>query len=311
MELRQLVYFEAVARHGGFSRAAQQLRIAQPAVSAQIRRLETELGTALLERTTRRVSLTHAGELFLARARTVLDELDGARADLDELAAVRRGHLRIGATLVLASIDLPRSLARFHRRYPGVTLALRTGLIAQLLDDLDSGTVDVVVGPLHDDLPAGFVADPLAPENLVLITAPDRRLPPVATLAAVRDEPFVCLPVGSGLQALLVAAAAAEGFTPRIPFETHSPGSIRELVSAGLGVALLAESAAVAGGPAVQVHSLEPPLAHPPIGIIQVRGRVPSPAARAWQQYLCYPGGNPRTQTPAAASPISSWTPAK
>src|SRR5215469_3500076 len=291
MELRQLVYFEAVARHGGFSRAAEQLRIAQPAVSAQIRRLESELGTALLQRTTRRVALTHAGELFLARTRTVLDELDGARAELDELAAVRRGHLRIGATLVLASIDLPRSLARFHRRYPGVTLALRTGLIAHLLDDLDSGTVDVVVGPLHDDLPAGFLAEPLAPENLVLITAPDRRLPPVATLAAVRDEPFVCLPAGSGLHALLVAAAAAEGFTPRIPFETHSPGSIRELVSAGLGVALLAESAAVAGGPAVQVHSLDPALAHPPIGVIQVRGRVPSPAARAWQQYLCGPGG--------------------
>ena len=236
MELRQLVYFEAVARHGGFSRAAEQLRIAQPAVSAQIRRLESELGTALLQRTTRRVALTHAGELFLARTRTVLDELDGARAELDELAAVRRGHLRIGATLVLASIDLPRSLARFHRRYPGVTLALRTGLIAHLLDDLDSGTVDVVVGPLHDDLPAGFLAELLAPENLVLITAPDRRLPPVATLAAVRDEPFVCLPAGSGLHALLVAAAAAEGFTPRIPFETHSPGSIRELVSERVGI---------------------------------------------------------------------------
>src|SRR5215469_16692383 len=282
MELRQLVYFEAVARHRGFSRAAEQLHIAQPAVSAQIRRLESELGTALLQRTTRRVALTHAGELFLARTRAVLDELDG----------VRRGHLRIGATLVLASIDLPRSLARFHRRYPGVTLALRTGLIAQLLDDLGSGVVDVVVGPLHDDLPAGFLAEPLAPENLVLITAPDRRLPPVATLAAVRDEPFVCLPAGSGLHALLVAAAGAEGFAPRIPFETHSPGSIRELVSAGLGVALLAESAAYAAGPAVQVHSLDPPLAQPPIGVIQVRGRVPSPAARALQQYL-----------------FSSWTP--
>jgi DNA-binding transcriptional LysR family regulator len=286
MELRQLIYFEAVARYGGFSRAAEQLRIAQPAVSAQIRRLETELGTVLLQRTTRRVALTHAGELFLARTRTVLDQLDGARADLDELAAVLRGHLRIGATLVLASIDLPRSLARFHRRYPGVTLALRTGLIAELLAELDSGTVDVVIGPMHDDLPASFAAEPLAAENLVLVTPPGRRLAPAATLAAVRDEPFVCLPASSGLHALLVAAAAAAGFTPRIPFETYSPGSIRELVSAGLGVALLAESAAYAAGPAVQVHPLEPALEHPPIGVIQVRGRTPSPAARAWQRHL-------------------------
>ena len=71
MELRQLAYFEAVVRHGGFSRAAQQLQIAQPAVSAQVRRLERELGTTLLERTTRRVALTPAGELVLARARSV------------------------------------------------------------------------------------------------------------------------------------------------------------------------------------------------------------------------------------------------
>src|SRR5260370_485040 len=243
MELRQLIYFEAVARFGGFSRAAEQLRIAQPAVSAQIRRLETELGTVLLQRTTRRVALTHAGELFLARARTVLDQLDGARADLDDLAAVLRGHLRIGATLVLASIDLPRSLARFHRRYPGVTLALRTGLIAELLAELDSGTVDVVLGPMHDDLPASFAAEPLAAENLVLVTPPGRRLASAATLAAVRDEPFVCLPASSGLHALLVAAAAAAGFTPRIPFENYSPGSVPEPVSAGVGARQQQEAA--------------------------------------------------------------------
>jgi DNA-binding transcriptional LysR family regulator len=92
--------------------------------------------------------------------------------------------------------------------------------------------------------------------------------------------------------ALLVDAAAAEGFAPRIPFETHSPASIRELVSAGLGVALLAESAAHAPGPAVRVYPLQPPVAHQPIGVIQVRGRPASAAARAWQRHLrqIYPG---------------------
>src|SRR5882757_8519745 len=89
MELRQLAYFEAVVRHGGFSRAAEQLNIAQPAVSAQVRRLERELGAALLERTTSRVRLTPAGELVLARARSALAQVEGARADLAELAAGR------------------------------------------------------------------------------------------------------------------------------------------------------------------------------------------------------------------------------
>src|SRR5438445_755751 len=136
MELRQLAYFDAVVRHGSFTKAAQRLHIAQPAVSAQIRRLETELGTTLLERTTRRVALTYAGELFLARARQVLAQLDGARADLDELSAVLRGRVRIGATQVVGSLDLPAALASFRRRYPGVSLPLHTGLIAKLLCEL-------------------------------------------------------------------------------------------------------------------------------------------------------------------------------
>ncbi|HTF48857.1 MAG TPA: LysR family transcriptional regulator, partial [Pseudonocardia sp.] len=97
MELRQLVYFEAVVRYGGFTRAAEQLRIAQPAVSAQVRRLEADLGVALLERTTRRVRLTRAGELVLARARRTFDELDGARDDLARLAGELRGRVRLGS----------------------------------------------------------------------------------------------------------------------------------------------------------------------------------------------------------------------
>ena len=165
MELRQLVYFDAVVRYGGFSRAAERLHIAQPAVSAQIRRLETELGTTLLQRTTRRVALTHAGELFLARTRRVLDQLDRARADLDELSTVRRGQVRVGATQILGSLDLPAALAQFRHCYPGVSLALQTGLIAELLDTLNAGEVDLVLGPVHDDLPDRYLAHPLVIET--------------------------------------------------------------------------------------------------------------------------------------------------
>src|SRR6202044_1126604 len=269
MELRQLAYFEAVVRHGGFSRAAEQLHVAQPAGSAQIRRLEQEIGTALLERTTRRVRLTPAGELVLTRARSALAQVEGARADLAELATVTRGQLRVGATQLLASVDLPRTLAGFHRRYPGVTIALRTGLIADLLADLDAGRIDTALCPIHDDLPAAYLGQPLAAETVVLATSPGRYAfaGGAARLADVREEPFVCLPAGSGLHGILMDAATAEGFVPRIPFETHSPASVCELVAAGLGVALLAGSSARAAGQAIDVHSLRPALAHPPIGL--------------------------------------------
>jgi len=284
VELRQLVYFEAVVRHGGFTRAAQRLHVAQPAVSAQIRRLEAELGTMLLDRTTRRVAPTYAGELFAARARRVLDQLDGARADLAELSAVLRGQVRIGATQVLGSLDLPAAMAGFRRRYPGVSLALHTGLIAALLGMLTAGEVDVVVGPVHADLPAAYLARPLVAESLVLVTAPGHG--PAGALADVRAEPFVCLPADSRLREILVAAAAAEGFVPRVEFETYSPASIRELVAAGLGVALLAGSAARAPGPPIAVHHLARPPRHPPIGLIRARGRRLAPAARAFGDHL-------------------------
>jgi LysR family transcriptional activator of glutamate synthase operon len=279
MELRQLTYFEAVARLGGFTRAAERLHIAQSAVSAQVRALEAELGVALFARTTRRVTLTEAGALFLERVRRVLGELDGARAELAELAAVVRGRVAIGSMAVLGGYDLPAALVAFHARHPGVSLTLRSGLIAELLELLDSGEADLVVGPVHDDLPSRFSAHRLVDEEVVLVLPAGR--PRVRTLAELRDEPFVCLPAGSGLRAILDGAADAAGFTPRVQFETHSAASVRHLVGAGLGVALLARSAVQAPGPAVTVVELDPAPPHPSIGLIHHRDRRLSAAARA------------------------------
>jgi LysR family transcriptional regulator, transcription activator of glutamate synthase operon len=239
--------------------------------------------------------LTHAGELFLDRARQVLAQLDAARGDLAELSAVRRGRVRIGATQVLGSLDLPASLAAFRRRYPGVSLALRTGLIAKLLGMLDAGEVDLIVGPVHDDLPTAYQARPLVPESLVLVTPPGHPLAAGrdVALAAAGDEPFVCLPADSRLHEILAAAATAEGFVPRVEFETYSPASIRELVSAGLGVALLARSAAEGPGPAIGVCELARAPGHPAIGLIRARERPLTPAARAFAGHLARPPDGP------------------
>lgn len=288
VELRQLRYFEAVARLGSFTRAAEQLHVAQSAVSAQVRALEATLKVELFTRTTRRVTLTHAGDLFLTRCRRVLDELDGARDDLADLAAVLTGRVTIGATAIVGGFDLPGALARFHTRYPGVTLSLRSGLIAGLLADLDAGTADLVVGPVHDDLPSRFSAHRVAHEHLILAVPPTHRLAdgPPLPVAELRDEPFVCLPPGSGLRAILDATAHAAGFEPRVPFETHTPAAVRELVAAGLGVALLARTAADPPGPAIARRRLRPTPLHPDIGVIHYRDHRLSAAARACRGQL-------------------------
>ena len=288
MELRQLRYFEAVARCGGFTRAAEQLHVAQSAVSAQIRALEAELGVRLFDRTTRRVTLTQPGEKFLVRARRALGELDSARGELADLAAVLTGRVAIGATAVVGPYDLPGALARFHARYPGVDLTLRSGLVAKLLTLLDGGDVDLAIAPIHDDLPAHFAARRIATEELLLVLPPRHPLARggALDLGELRAERFVCLPADSGLRALLDEAAAGAGFTARVQFETQSPASVRELVAAGLGVALLARSAAEPPGPEVAVRPLRNAPAHPPIGLIHRRGRPLSAAARACRRQL-------------------------
>jgi DNA-binding transcriptional LysR family regulator len=284
VELRQLVYFDAVVRHGGFTRASAQLRVAQPAVSAQVRRLERELGTPLLHRTTRRVALTAAGEVFLARIRPLLKQLDDARAALADLAGRERPLLRVGATPLLGPLDLPSALAECRRRHPGLRLTLREALIGELLTALDNDELDVVVGPIHQDLSRRYVGSSLAPERVVLVVPSGfaRSL----SLADYRDEPFACLVAGSGLHAILVAAATAEGFSPRIEYEADRPETVRALVSAGLGVALLAASTARSAGPPVDVVELRRPPPHPPLGVIRRRSAPLSPLVATLQSVL-------------------------
>ncbi len=285
MDLRQLEYFEAIARHGGFTRAAEHLHVAQPALSAQIKRLETELGVTLLARTSRRVGLTQAGELLLARTHRILAEVEAARHEVISMSSVLQGRVTLGFTPVVGRFDLPLALSRFHTQYPEVSLSLRSGLVGELLADLDSGAIDLVLGPLHEDLASRFSAQPLVTETLVLITPVGHR--PVSALAEVKDEPFACLGPRSGLRSLLENICREAGFQPRVQFETHSPASIRELVAAGLGVALVARSAMKEPGPAVGVHTPTPPLpAHPAIGLVHHRDRRLGPAVLTFRRHL-------------------------
>jgi DNA-binding transcriptional LysR family regulator len=286
MELRQLIYLDAVVREGGFGRAAVLLHIAQPAVSVQIRKLEVELGTPLLTRTTRRVGLTHAGELFLARARRVLAELDGARADLARLSGVVIGRVRIGAIQALDPFDLAGALSAFHARHPDVELGLRSGGVRVLLDELARDRIDLALGPAPAQVPAGVVVAPLFNDELVLVTAPDHPTADVAALdlGALRADPFVCLPAGTGLRGLLDRQATAAGFTPHVPFETTSLPRLRDLVAHGLGVALVARSVAEGPGPPVVVHAVAPEPIQRPVALMH---RPPlAPAAAACRTFL-------------------------
>ncbi|TQM45649.1 LysR family transcriptional regulator [Pseudonocardia cypriaca] len=288
VELRQLVYLDAVVRHGGFTRAAEHLRVAQPAVSVQIRRLEAELGARLLHRTTRTVALTQAGELVLRRARRAMTELDAVRDELAGLAGGLLGRVRIGAIQALDPFDLPAALAAFHRQHPGVELALGSGALRRLLDGLDHGELDLAIGPMPPGLPARYARTPLFTDELVLATPPDHPLAGTdpLPLAALRDEPFVCLPADSGLRAILDRLAGEAGFTPRVPFESSHLHRLRDLAAHGLGVALVARSVAEAPGPPVAVHSVDPGPQLRPVGLLHRTDVALGAAAEACRAFL-------------------------
>jgi len=143
MDLRQLRYLVALAEERSFTRAAAREHIAQPALSQQIRRLEREVGLALVERTTRRVATTEAGDLLVARARRALAEIEAAQAEMQALRGMLTGRVAIGAMPTMGPIDLSPVMAAFHRRHPGVELVVREQSIEDLAEMLRVDELDI------------------------------------------------------------------------------------------------------------------------------------------------------------------------
>ena len=143
MELRQLRSLVALADERHFTRAAARLHIAQPALSQQVKRLEAEVGVALVDRTTRHVALTEAGERLVARARRALAEVEAASAELSELAGVRTGRVVIGAMRSTGPFDLSGLIAAFHDRHPGIELVVQEEPSEVMLQQLHADAVDL------------------------------------------------------------------------------------------------------------------------------------------------------------------------
>jgi DNA-binding transcriptional LysR family regulator len=262
VELRQLEYFAAVARHRHFGRAAEAVYVSQPALSQQVRRLEAELGLALLRRTSRGVELTPAGADLLARAETILAEVSRARAAMDEHAGVIRGTVRVAATPA-DSLKLPEAIAAFHRDHPGVRIALRHASAVEAVELVRSGAVDLAVLSLAGDA-GGLAVTPLSDEPLRLITAPDDPLAGsgAVPLADLKGSAFVLAEPGSALRETVMAACQAQGFSPVPLLEVGDPATVRHLVGAGLGVALVPASWLDVPGPEVGVAGIEPAPRH-------------------------------------------------
>jgi DNA-binding transcriptional LysR family regulator len=286
MELRQLQYLVDVADEGSFTKAAARAHVAQPGVSAQIRRLERELGQPLLDRSGGRVRPTEAGAAVLPYARAALSATADVRHAVDALTGLVRGHLSVGtvASISTPRVDLPGLLAGFHRRHRGIEISLTEASTDRLVAALGGGRLDVALIGLGAPLPADIATRVIATEPVVAAVAGDHPLAGRAsiTLAALSEHALIALPAGSGLRARLDAAAAAAGLTLRVAFEAGDPHLLAELARRGLGAAVLPRSAAAAPGAELRVLGLTRPRLEGHIAIAWRAREQPSPAARAF-----------------------------
>jgi LysR family transcriptional regulator, hydrogen peroxide-inducible genes activator len=238
MELYQLEYFLEAARQRNFTRAAAHLHLAQAALSEQMRKLESELGTPLFHRGRRETVLTSAGETLRVHAEALLDRASAAKRAVQELVELRGGRLTIGAIPSVSACLLPAAITAFRKLHPLVELALYEGTSEAVAQWVESGRVEFGMVQLPTTT-GSFDEDLLFTEPFVALVAESH---PAAkqhsiSLAKLAAEPFV-LYKGRARDTALTACRAA-GFEPRIACESSELETIRSLVAAGLGIAIL------------------------------------------------------------------------
>ncbi|MDU2064343.1 MAG: LysR family transcriptional regulator [Sporomusaceae bacterium] len=253
MDRRQIAYVLKVAEAKSFSQAAKQLYISQPSLSQYIINIEKQLGASLFDRGTTPLTLTLAGEKYVATASKILAleaELDQEIADIAQL---KKGRLTIGSSPFRSTHFLPQILPRFKAKFPGVEIVLAEGMTAELEMLALNGQTDFSIGllPVDENL---FHYEPIFTEEIVAAIpashplsqeygkCKSKKVRPQISLTALKDQPFIMVKSGQRLHQRILDLCAAVGFKPRITLESQSMESTEALVAAGLGVTLLPDT---------------------------------------------------------------------
>lgn len=238
MELRQLQYVIQISIEKNFSRAAEKLHIAQPSLSQQLSKLEQELGVLLFRRTTNSVELTQAGQVFVDKAQSILDEVEQLKQEMDDMAQMKRGRLVVGTLPITGSHILPLVLPVFGELYPQIDVILVEDTTVKLEQLTASGGTDIslLTLPLVDQ---SLEWEPLMEEEICLAVPPNHPLASrkdEISIEELRDEPFVGLKKGQGFRQILVNLCQQGGFTPNIVFESSNIETVQSLIAGGMGI---------------------------------------------------------------------------
>lgn len=289
MQFQQLASFVAVAEARHFTQAAEQMRVAQPSLSKQIKALEADLGAPLFSRARGNVTLTPAGEALLPLARRILADAETARREVGELAGLRRGRVRLGATPSVCAGLMADALARFHQGYPGIELLVEEGGSRDLVRALARGQLDLalIIMPLQNDDPA-LVTEEILRENLVVVSpslSPSRARGRYVRIQELRGQPMVMFRRGYDLREATLNACRQAGFEPKLAVEGGEMDAVLRFVEAGLGIALV-PSMVLDGRPGLTGTPLAPPGLQRTIAIAHRKDVEPTRAAQAFRGTL-------------------------
>lgn len=242
LTLRQIRYFESLARHRHFGRAAQDAAVTQPALSMQIKELEESLGVPLLERNARQIRLTGFGEVFLTRVQAILRQVD----ELEDLARAAQeqpaGKLRIGVIPTVAPYLLPSIIAALGLSYPELAPNLRETVTPRLIEELLDGRIDTAIVALPVSEP-GLTEVELFEESFVLVRAPQEANRPIPDPDMLREMRLLLLEEGHCFRDQALSFCDMPSNRPREMLDGSSLSTLVQMVGAGIGVTLIPEIA--------------------------------------------------------------------
>jgi LysR family transcriptional regulator, hydrogen peroxide-inducible genes activator len=305
--LRQLRYFDALARHGHFGRAAEACAISQPALSMQIREMEEALGGALIERNARQVGLTKFGEELVQRVRDILrsvDELgDFARASQDRLA----GRLRVGMIPTIAPYLLPKVIENLARLHPELDIHVRETLTPRLIKEVSEGRLDTAIVALPVSEPL-LTEVALFTENFLLVRPGGDEGTPVPSSETLREMRLLLLEEGHCFRDQALSFCKMQSSPPREVLDASSLSTLVQMVGAGIGVTLIPEMAVPVEtrSASVSVARFKNPQPSRTIGMVW---RKTSPLAGQLQQIsdvVCLAAGKARPRRAGASAARST-----
>jgi len=289
VELRQLIYFNEVAKNEHVTKAADELHVAQSAISRQISLLEAELGVTLFLREGRNVRLTSIGKVFLEHVEKILMEVEKTKEKIDEYLNPEKGVIRLGFSTGLSVHTFTMVFTQFRELHPKLHFQLLQGTTPYLIELMEKGEIDIAfVAPVPTDH-SSVGGDIFFTEKMLLLLPESHELAKQKTirLNQLEQERFVTFRSGLPIREMIFKACQKAGFVPEIAFEGEDMDTIKGLVAAGIGIAILPELALSYNVPKdVVAVEIAGPEFFRAVGVITPKKRELAPSEQTLYQFL-------------------------